>query len=99
MMVVKYKAMCEKTLEGHIKWVWSVCFSPDGKRLASGGQDGTIKVWDVERGECERTIEPNTNVTTVFCVVFSPDGRSVAFASSDVQLWNVVSGEWGKDLL
>jgi len=35
-----------------IGWVWSVTFSPQGKTLASGGNDQTVKLWDVSSGEC-----------------------------------------------
>jgi WD40 repeat protein len=35
------------TLEGHSKSVWSVAFTADGKTLASGGDDETVKLWDV----------------------------------------------------
>jgi WD40 repeat protein len=37
----------KSTLRGHTGPVWSVAFSPDGKTLASGSQDGAIKLWDV----------------------------------------------------
>ena len=36
-----------RTFEGHTDWVNSVAFSPDGKLLASGSDDGTIKLWNI----------------------------------------------------
>ena len=35
------------TVEGHLDKVWSVVFSPDGSRLATGSYDATVRVWDV----------------------------------------------------
>ena len=35
------------TLKGHTGWVYSVRFSPDGTRIASGSDDNTIRLWDV----------------------------------------------------
>jgi hypothetical protein len=35
------------TLKGHTGMVWSVSFSPDGKRIVSGDGDGTLKVWNI----------------------------------------------------
>ncbi|MBW4506954.1 MAG: hypothetical protein KME64_10625 [Scytonematopsis contorta HA4267-MV1] len=36
--------------------LWTVVFSPNGKILASSGQDETIKLWDVETGKCLKTL-------------------------------------------
>jgi len=37
-------------LSGHTGWVFSVAFSPDGKLLASGSKDKTVKLWEVTTG-------------------------------------------------
>ncbi|MHC5721918.1 MAG: WD40 repeat domain-containing protein, partial [Nostoc sp.] len=47
------------TFEGHQKVVWSVAFSRDGQMLASGSKDETIKLWNVETGECLKTLRAN----------------------------------------
>ena len=38
------------TLTGHMSWVRSVAFSPDGSRIVSGSQDCRVKIWDTETG-------------------------------------------------
>ncbi|MDZ8259547.1 hypothetical protein [Nostoc sp. ChiQUE01b] len=43
-------------MHGHIAWIWSVSFNPDGLTLASSSFDETIKLWDVSRGECLKTL-------------------------------------------
>ena len=48
---------CTRTLEGHTSSVESVAYSPDGKHLASGSYDETIKIWDTATGTCTRTLE------------------------------------------
>src|SRR5262249_15368626 len=40
----------DRTFKGHSSWVTSVAFSPDGRRLASGSWDQTVKFWDVPTG-------------------------------------------------
>ena len=81
------------TLKGHTDVVKSVAFSPDGKYIASGSDDNTIKLWDVATGECVKTFEVHTNY--VYSVAFSPDGKYIASGSSDdtIKLWDVAIGE------
>jgi WD40 repeat protein/nitrous oxidase accessory protein NosD len=80
------------SLTGHTNWVNSVAFSPDGRLLASGSRDYTIKLWEVATGSLVRTLEGHTN--WVNSVAFSPDGRLLASGSSDrtIKLWEVASG-------
>ncbi len=57
-------------LEGHTGKVWSVAFSSDGKTLASGSHDETIKLWDINSGKCLNTFRvqrpyENMNITGV----------------------------------
>ena len=70
--------------------VYSVCFSPDGKQLATGSFDRTVRLWDVETGACVRTLEGHGRWVSSVC--FSPDGRMVASGSEDmtVRLWLLV---------
>ena len=63
-------------LTGHTSWVGSVSFSPDGRTLASGSWDNTIRLWDVETGDHIRTLTGHTD--PVYSVAFSPDGSTIA---------------------
>ncbi len=79
-------------LKGHTGYVYSVAFSPDGKTLASGSSDRTIRLWDVETGTHLRTLRGHTS--NVWSVAFSPDGQTLASGSSDrtIRLWDVATG-------
>jgi WD40 repeat protein len=41
-----------RTLEGHANWVAAVALLPDGRRALSGSWDNTLKLWDLEHGNC-----------------------------------------------
>ncbi|MFN8004069.1 MAG: hypothetical protein U0X75_24005 [Acidobacteriota bacterium] len=82
----------KQTLKGHAGFVYSVSYSPDGRTLASGSSDGTVKLWDVASGAEKVTLKGHAGF--VLSVSYSPDGRTLASGSSDktVKLWDVASG-------
>src|SRR5207247_10062614 len=71
----------------------NVAFSPDGKRLVTGGKEYTVKIWDVENGDLLHTLRGHNG--DVYTVAFSPDGRRVASAGEDstVKVWDGRSGD------
>ena len=81
------------TLKGHHGWVYSVAYSPDGKTLASGSGDKTIKLWDVATGKEQATLKGHTD--EVNSVAYSPDGKTLASGSDDktIKLWDVATGK------
>ncbi|MBN3870961.1 hypothetical protein [Nostoc sp. JL33] len=79
------------TLQGHSNSVNSVAFSPNGKTLASGSNDNTIKLWDVGTGREIYTLQGH--FSNVYSVAFSPDGKILASGSDDtnIKLWDVTT--------
>ncbi|KAJ7948658.1 SPA1-related 3 isoform 3 [Quillaja saponaria] len=70
----------------HERRVWSVDFSSaDPTMLASGSDDGSVKLWSINQGVSVGTIKTKANVC---CVQFPPDsGRSIAFGSADHRIY------------
>src|SRR5207302_1064504 len=80
------------TLKGHTDRLWSVSWSPDGQRLATGSKDETAKVWEAASGRELLTLKGHTN--GVVSVSWSPDGQQLATGGEDgtVKVWAAASG-------
>jgi WD40 repeat protein len=80
------------TLHGHTGPVWALAYAPDGRLLASGGADRTLRLWDVPARRELALFLGHTN--TIVVVAFAPDGRSLASVGRDrhVRLWDVTAG-------
>ncbi|KIN97417.1 hypothetical protein M404DRAFT_1006058 [Pisolithus tinctorius Marx 270] len=77
----------------HASVVTSVVFSPDGKRIVSGSEDNTMRIWDAERGvQIGSPLEGHKN--KVQSVTFSPDGKRIVSGSHDktVRIWDAERG-------
>jgi WD40 repeat protein len=85
-----FDALVNATGEGGVN---SVAFSPDGKLLASGGWDDTVRIWDVATGKELRKL--TAHKAMVGRVAFSPDGKVLASRGSldgSVKLWDPLTG-------
>ena len=82
------------TIPAHTDRVAGIAYSPDGKRLATAGQDGTAKVWDVSSGEEIFSIDI-AQQGGLNAIVYNADGRRLATASDNgkAQIWDALTGK------
>jgi len=85
-------------LAGHTEGVTRVVFSPDGRHVASIGEDRKIFFWDVNTGTVAKELSgfPASDLKTRGAIAFSPDGRRFVAVSSFppvMRLWNIATGQ------
>ena len=81
-----------RTFTGHSGYVLSCAFSKDGRLFVSASADKTLKIWDVQTGQCKCTLSGHSR--EVMACSFSPDGGSVVSGSKDetLKIWDAATG-------
>ncbi|MEG3991075.1 TIR domain-containing protein, partial [Microcoleus sp. S28C3] len=89
-------------LTANAEGVASLALSPNGKTLASAGEDGTIRLWDTNGYPIGQPIEPLPNGPTpaLHSVAWSPDGKKIVSGDADgtIRLWNISGKLMGQRL-
>lgn len=78
-------AVMDRQLVGHKGWIHSVTVSPDGTWAASGSEDKTIKIWDLENGVCLATLKGHREKVTAIAI--TADGKQILSAGDDGHLF------------
>ncbi|REK19028.1 MAG: hypothetical protein DWQ37_02375 [Planctomycetota bacterium] len=81
----------EESLHGHFGRAFSAVYSPDGKWLATGGGDQTVRIWDRELRPFQQVLNGHAGPNRVSSLAFSPGGALLASGAFDgsVKLWRV----------
>lgn len=87
---IRLKTPLTHTLSGHSDCVLSVDFSSDGYHIATGGADGTVRIWDIRTQKDTHTVDiphPRSDIRNfVNGVAFSPSGKDFVYVTSQEQI-------------
>lgn len=97
---VRSVTRCTSTIPGHAEAVISVAFSPDGRYLASGSGDTTVRFWDVNTETPQYTCKGHKH--WVLSIAWSPNGEKLASGckNAEIRIWDPKTGQLlGKPLV
>jgi WD40 repeat protein len=91
-----YELLC--TLAGHEDQIRAICYSSNGKYIASASSDTTVKIWDTEKYTLVHTLLGH--IDEIWSISYSPDNKFIVSGSSDrtVKIWSIESGTLVKTL-
>jgi WD40 repeat protein len=84
------------TYDIHAHWIGSLVWSPDSTRIASGGGDGTVRIWNASTGKNLLTYRGHARwFAEVWMVAWSPKGRYIVSGGrmTTIQVWNPATGQ------
>jgi WD40 repeat protein len=84
-------AVLERLIKAHKGWVYALAVTPDGRLAAVAADDATVKVWDLESGNCQATTKAKQGIAAV---AIEHDGKRILSGAGDfsVRVWDAVSG-------
>ena len=79
-----------RDFEGHTDMIMCAAFSSNGKYLATGSEDGTVRVWDIETGDCIHVLKHGEGVNQL---AFGINDTRIASGGYSVCIWDVETGQ------